>query len=173
MVQELIDLRKSILEGRCADALVLLDELDGMSKKAILRAIESFIIRLLVHLIKNQVEQRLTNSGAASIRGSIIEISKLNLKENKKSYYINQSDWIPILEESLEIAVSDASVEVLEGCYSPFQLTEMVNREEVLAIAKDLLAFTYNYPIQELPKTVNNYLSQLSGGEDWKLGKRL
>ena len=37
MTQELIDLRTSILEGRYADALAIVDELEGMSKQAILR----------------------------------------------------------------------------------------------------------------------------------------
>ncbi len=32
MTQELIDLKKSILEGRYADALAIVDELEGMSK---------------------------------------------------------------------------------------------------------------------------------------------
>lgn len=32
MTQELIDLRNSIIEGRYADALVIIDELEGMSK---------------------------------------------------------------------------------------------------------------------------------------------
>ena len=36
MTQELIELRFSILEGRYADALSIVDELEGMSKKAIL-----------------------------------------------------------------------------------------------------------------------------------------
>ncbi len=62
MTQELIDLRTSILEGRYADALAIVDELEGMSKQAILRNIESCLVRVLIHLIKNQIEQRLSNS---------------------------------------------------------------------------------------------------------------
>ena len=53
MTQELIDFRSSILEGRYADALAIVDELDWMSKKAALRNIKYFLIRLFVHLIKN------------------------------------------------------------------------------------------------------------------------
>lgn len=67
MTQELADLRASILQGRYADALAIVDELEGMSQQAILRNIESFLVRMRIHLIKNQVEQRLTNSWAASI----------------------------------------------------------------------------------------------------------
>ena len=51
MTQELTDLRNSILEGRYQDALVIVDELEGMSRQAILRNIQSFLLRLLIHLI--------------------------------------------------------------------------------------------------------------------------
>jgi hypothetical protein len=93
MTQELIDLRTSILEGRYAEALAIVDELEGLSKQAILRNIESFLVRVLIHLIKNQIEQRLTNSWVASISDSLRQIQKLNLKENKTSYYIKQDEW--------------------------------------------------------------------------------
>jgi hypothetical protein len=55
MTQELIDLRNSILEQRYSDALSLVDELEGMSKKAILRQIKAFLNVLLIHLIKNAI----------------------------------------------------------------------------------------------------------------------
>jgi hypothetical protein len=88
MTQELWDLRVSILEERYEDALTIVDELDWMSRKGVLRNIRSFLIRLILHLIKNQVERRLTNSWAASIKGSILEIQDLNLQDNKNSHYI-------------------------------------------------------------------------------------
>ncbi|MEH2303654.1 MAG: hypothetical protein V7K88_33000 [Nostoc sp.] len=42
MTQELIDLRTCIQEGRYADALVIVDELAGMSKQAILRNMQAY-----------------------------------------------------------------------------------------------------------------------------------
>lgn len=42
MVQELIDIRQSIVAGRYQDALNLLDELEVIGKQAILRNIEAF-----------------------------------------------------------------------------------------------------------------------------------
>jgi hypothetical protein len=60
MVQELIDLRQSIVEGRYQDALDIVDELEGMGKQAILRNLESFLVRLLIHLIKNSVQDLLS-----------------------------------------------------------------------------------------------------------------
>ena len=172
MTQELIDLRNSIVEQRYSDALAIVDELEGMSKKAILRQIKSFLKVLLIHLIKNQIEKRLTNSWVASIRNSLIEIQDINLKENKKSYYINQDEWDSWLEDEIELSIADASLEVLNGIYNEFQLAEIVNRNEVISIARKFLRLTHLYSAKQLPKVIAELLIQLPGGEDWKSGKR-
>jgi len=167
MVQELIDLRQSIIEGRYQDALGIVDELEGMGKQAILRNIESFLVRLLIHLIKNQVEQSLTNSWAASISDSIRQIKKLNLKDNKKSYYIKQNNWEEYLEEAFEVAILEASIEVRGGTYSPIQLEEVVNKEQVRERALFLIAMTYQYSTKDLLSTVKQYFINLPGGKEW------
>jgi uncharacterized phage-like protein YoqJ len=172
MTQELADLRASILEGRYVDALALLDELDGMSKKATLRAIKSFVTRMLVHLIKNQLEQRLTNSWAASISDSIRQIQDLNLTDNKTSHYIQSEEWQQIIEEELEAAIDAASIEVFEGNYSPFQLAKMVDKIQLIITAQQLLALTYEHSAKTLPTIIKENLTQLPGGEDWKEGRR-
>jgi hypothetical protein len=172
MTQELIDLRTSILEGRYADALAIVDELEGMSKQAILRNIESFLVRMLVHLIKNQIEQRLTNSWVASISDSLRQIQKLNLKENKTSYYIKQDEWEPFLEEAIEAAIRPASVEVMDGVYNSFQLSELVDRTEIIMTDQRLLDLTYEHSAKTLPAIIDENLVQLPGGEDWKEGRR-
>ncbi len=172
MTQELIDLRASILEGRYADALAIVDELEGMSRQAILRNIQSFLRVLLIHLIKNQVEQRLTNSWANSIRNSIREIKKLNLQDNKTSYYVKIDEWESILDDEFEEAVREASLEALNGIYNEFQFTEMVDRNQVIEAGKKLLSLTYSYSAKELPAVVAENLTQLAGGEDWKAGRR-
>jgi hypothetical protein len=172
MTQELIDLRTSILEGRYADALAIVDELEGMSKQAILRNIESFLVRMLVHLIKNQIEQRLTNSWVASISDSLRQIQKLNLKENKTSYYIKQDEWEPFLEEAIEAAIRPASVEVVDGAYNSFQLSELVKRTEIMMTAQRLLDLTYEHSAKTLPTIIDENLVQLPGGEEWKEGRQ-
>lgn len=167
MVQELIDLRQSILEGRYQDALDIVDELEGMGKQAILRNIEFFLVRLLIHLIKNQVEKRLTNSWAAYISDSIRQIKKLNLKDNKKAYYIKQDDWSEYLEEAFEVAILEASIEVSGGTYTPIQLEEIVNKEQVIKTALTLIDFTYRYTAKDLLSTVREYFVNLPGGKEW------
>ena len=167
MVQELIDLRTSILEKRYDDALEIVDELEGMSKQAIIRNIESFLVRLLIHLIKNQIEQRLTNSWIASISDSILKIKKLNLKDNKKSYYLKQEEWEPLLEELIEAAIRPASAELLEGKMKPSQVSERIKRQELIKITQELLNLNYQYSSKELPDKIDEYLAELPGGKDW------
>jgi hypothetical protein len=173
MTQELIDLRACIQEGRYADALAIVDELEGMSKQAILRNIQAYLRILLIHLIKNQVEQRLTGSWANSIRNSIREIKKLNIKDNKISYYINLDEWENLIkEEIIEDAIADASEEVMSGAYNQFQLAEMVDKKQINQTALKFLALTYSYSAKELASSVAETLTQLIGGEDWKAGRR-
>ncbi|WP_413164844.1 DUF29 family protein [Capilliphycus salinus ALCB114379] len=169
MSQELIDLRQSIMEGRYDDALAIVDEWEWMSKEQILQKIESFLVRLLVHLIKNQVEQRLTNSWAASIRDSVLKIQRLNLKANKTSYYINPDGWEQDLENAFKDAIFEASVEVKAGVYKPSQLSEIVDKVGVMNRAKRLIDLTYNYSKEGLRDIIDDEFCQLPGGEDWNL----
>jgi hypothetical protein len=168
MTQELIDLRNSILQGNYADTLAIIDELEGMSKQAILRNIESFLKILLIHLIKNQIEQRLTNYWMASIRNSIREIQKINLKENKKSYYVNYDEWENLIEEEvIEDAIADASIEIMNGKYTRSQLSKILDRKPIMSTAMTFLFLTYTYSPKELPAIMDDYLSQLPNDKNW------
>ena len=167
MTQELINLRDSILQRRYADALAIVDDLEGMSKKAIIRQIRSFLKILLIHLIKNQIEQRFTNSWIASIRNSIREIQDVNLKENKKSYYINQDEWENFIEEEvIEDAIADASLEVMNGKYNQIQLADIIDRTDLMQTTLKLLTLTYIYSPKELPAIITETLTHLPDGED-------
>ncbi|MBE9115469.1 DUF29 family protein [Lusitaniella coriacea LEGE 07157] len=167
MTQELLELRQSILERRYDDALALVDELESMGKQAILRNIESFLVRLLIHLIKNQIEQRFTNSWIASISDSVIQIAKLNIKGNKTAYYIKSEDWQSYLEEAFTQAIRPASVEILDGQLKPKQLEKQIAKTELFNTAKQLLFLTYDTKIVKLPDCIDTVLMNLPGGEDW------
>ncbi|MFM9157548.1 MAG: hypothetical protein ACKOPK_06420, partial [Dolichospermum sp.] len=84
---------------------------------------------------------------------------------------INQNEWDSWLEDEIELAIADASLEVFGGMYNEFQLAELVNRIEVISIAREFLELTYVYSIKDLPKAIADLLVQLPGGENWKLGK--
>ena len=168
MTQELMDLKTSILEGRYGDALFIVDELEGMSKQAILRNIKAFLKILLIHLIKNQVEQRLTGSWASSIRNSVLEIQDLNLKGNKTSYYINNDEWEGFIESVLMASIADASEEVMNGIYNEVELAEIVDRGQLMQSTMTLLNLTYHHSVKDLPVILGDYLLNLPGGEDWR-----
>jgi hypothetical protein len=55
-MDELTDLRTHIEQGRYADALLLIGEMEEMSRDDKIQKIESFLQVLLVHLIKQQAE---------------------------------------------------------------------------------------------------------------------
>ncbi|MFZ4665946.1 MAG: DUF29 family protein [Prochlorotrichaceae cyanobacterium] len=158
MTQELFVLRSLLESGRYQEALSVVDELEDMSKQAILRNIESFLVRLMIHLIKYQVENRLTRSWFASITDSIIQISKLNLKGNKSSYYISQSEWRSFLEDALEEALLPASLEILDGALTADQLNDRFNHDRGLKLAQDLLDLTYSNARRELRQKIEQTL---------------
>lgn len=168
MTQELADLRQSIVSGHYDEALVIIDELEEMSKKAILRTLRSYLIRLMSHLIKNQVEQRLTNSWAASIRHSLRELQDLNLTDNRTSHYLQPADWAALIEDTFEDAVYMAAAETFEGTYSPPDLLARLDRQHICAISLTMLPDTYHTTRQELSERVNAHLATLPGGDAWQ-----
>ncbi|MEH2066600.1 MAG: DUF29 family protein [Nostoc sp.] len=171
MTQELWDLRKSILEGRYQDALQIVDELELMSRKSYIRNIRSFLIRLIIHLIKNQVEQRLTNSWVASIKGSILEIQDLNLQDNKTSYYVKLGEWDDLLDIAYDAAIDPASAEIMNGLYTPKRLSAIIDRSLIVSIVKDFLNLTYTNTQKLLPTAIDEMLKDLPGGQEWEEGK--
>ena len=47
----------------------------------------------------------------------------------------------------------------------------MVDKNQVITVAQNLLELTCNYSKKELPTIVNNFLTELPGGENWRIGK--
>ena len=96
-MEEIAELRKLLVSGNTTEAIALIDELEEMGRKAIIRNIESYLLILLAHLIKYQAEQRMTNSWLASIVNAVVWIKKLNQRD-RNYYYIKATDWDNYLE---------------------------------------------------------------------------
>ena len=172
MTQELIDLRNSIMAGRDRDALAIVDRLDWMSKKAILRNIKSYLVRLIAHLIINEVEQCLTNAWAAAICLSAIEIQDLNLMDDRISHYIKQDEWDSFLENGFKDAIFSASCEVANGVYKPSQLLNILDKDRIIStkVGKTALLvrdLTYSHSESRLRDVIYAEFRKLPGGEDW------
>ncbi|MBK1988423.1 hypothetical protein A0J48_012890 [Sphaerospermopsis aphanizomenoides BCCUSP55] len=86
--------------------------------------------------------------------------------------YINQNEWDSYLEDEIELAIADASVEVMNGIYNEFQLAEMVDQNQIISTAGKFIELTYAYSVKDLSTGIKELLTQLPGGEDWKLGKK-
>jgi len=157
-MEELAQLRQLLVAGNTIDAIALIDELEEMSKKAIIRNIESYLVLLLANLIKHQAEQRMTNSWLASIVNAVVGIKKLNLRD-KKSYYIKEEDWDIYLEEAIELASLEAAKEAFGGIYFVEQLAARFDRDLVMKTGLQLLQLTYQEETKKLPQTIRKILN--------------
>ena len=71
-----------------------------MGRQDKINNLQSFLVILLVHLIKIQVEKRVNTSWHNSIINSLLEIQKRN-KLGKKSHYIKPTEWTDSFDISL------------------------------------------------------------------------
>ena len=159
-MEELAELKQLLVSGNTTEAIALIDELEEMGRKAIIRNIESYLIILLAHLIKHQAEQRMTNSWLASIVNAIVRIKKLNQRE-RNSYYIKATDWDDYLAEAMELAGLEAAKEAFGGIYSVEQLSARFDRDRVLMIAEQMLELTYQKNSRDLPRTIRKFIERL------------
>ena len=70
-MEELLMLKDLLLKGDVPAALAVVEELEEMSRDDKISTIGSYAIILLLHLIKQQVENRSNASWEVSIRNSI------------------------------------------------------------------------------------------------------
>jgi hypothetical protein len=139
-VEELIALRELLQKGNVSSALLMIDEMEEMSKKDILNKIRSYGIILLLHLIKQKAENRTTRSWDVSIRNSVLEIQDLNARPSSKGTYLNAQELRESLESGFRQAINQASLEVNEGIYDAKELQKMVDKQEICDRAMTLIS---------------------------------
>jgi hypothetical protein len=94
---------------------------------------------LLLHLIKKSAENRTTKSWSASIRNAIKLIQRTNKRHKAKGTYLTEEELEETLQDAYESALRNAALEAFEGIYEAEQLGSMVNREETIKTAMDLI----------------------------------
>ena len=140
-MQEILAIKKHLLAGELKSALLIVEELEEMGRQSEIINIESFLVILLIHLTKIQVEKRLTKSWKSSILNSLLAIQKRNRLE-KKAHYIYSQNWQEYLEDNFTAAVVGASGEVFDGVdYA--ELKHKCDRASLLNFANSLLQLTY------------------------------
>ncbi|MBE9146481.1 DUF29 family protein [Planktothrix mougeotii] len=138
-MEEILTLKELLLKGDIPGSLAVVEELEEMGRKDIIKTIRSYAIVLLIHLIKRQVENRTTRSWDVSIQNAIFEIKDENKRPRSQSYYLSPEELEEVLEVAYKQAINKASLEVLEGIYQAKELEKLANKEEILKQAMELI----------------------------------
>ncbi|MFN5515362.1 MAG: DUF29 family protein [Cyanobacteriota bacterium] len=130
-MEELIELRELLQKQDYENALLLIDELEEMSKEDKLSKIYSYVVVLLVHLIKQSAEQRTTRSWDFSIYNSVKNIKRVNQRKRSGGVYANREQLVEIIEDAFDIALKKAALEAFGGIYSEQKLSEQFDELEI------------------------------------------
>ncbi|OQX25025.1 MAG: hypothetical protein BWK80_17780 [Desulfobacteraceae bacterium IS3] len=138
-MEELFELRTHIEKGRYAEALVLLGEMEEMSREDKINKIESFLDILLIHLIKQHAEKRTTRSLNTSVYNALRQIEKINKKRKSGCYYLNADELNASVEESYRASLKYASLEAFGGAFDETELARMVDESQIKKEALELI----------------------------------
>jgi hypothetical protein len=110
-MEELFELRSHIEQGRYTDALVLLGEMEEMSKDDKINKISSLFEILLLHLIKQHAEKRSTRSWEASIHNAVRQIARTNKRRRIGGHYLSEQELFGAIEDGWDSALTSVSLE--------------------------------------------------------------
>ena len=136
-MNELQELREKIEQQDYQGALLIVNELEEMSVEDKLNKIYSYVVILLIHLIKQEAEQRTTSSWQRSIYNSVKYINKTNKRRRSGGSYASNEMLQEIIDEAYDHALTEASFEAFEGKMSPEELGEKVNSAHIKQDALD------------------------------------
>jgi hypothetical protein len=139
-MEELNILRQFIEQGRYDEALLFIDELEEMSKEDKLNKIFSYVLVLLIHLIKKAAEQRTTRSWEVSISHAVHQIRRTNTRRKSGGVYAQREELAEILEEAFDLALKKASLEVFGGKLDDLELATKINRVGIIQEALQLMS---------------------------------
>jgi hypothetical protein len=136
---ELQQLREKIEQQDYQSALQIINDLEEMSVEDKLNKIESYILILLLHLIKQQSENRTTSSWNRSIANSLRGIKKTNQRRKTGGYYATPELIKSLLQENLQDALEEASYEAFEGKFTSQELSQKIDAQLILERAFELI----------------------------------
>ena len=153
-MEEILELKKCLLNQKYDQALIIVEELEEMGRQDKINNLESFLVILLLHLIKIQVEKRVTRSWKNSMINSLIAIQKRN-RLGKNSHYIKQQEWEQHIVECKVEALYAASKEIFEGIEYQ-QLEHLVDFQKLTVMCIELLQYTYKTEQEKIIEIVNH-----------------
>ena len=134
-MEELLELKALLLKGDIKGSLAIVEDLEDMSKNAIISTIRSYAVILLLHLIKQQAENRTTRSWDVSIRNSVREIQRQNKRRKAAGYYLSDQELTDTLNDAYLNALDAASLEVEAACYQSEQIEAIIDKNKLISDA--------------------------------------
>ena len=134
-MEELLELKALLLKGDIKGSLAIVEELEDMSKNGIISTIRSYAVILLLHLIKQQAENRTTRSWDVSIRNSVREIQRQNKRRKAAGYYLSDQELTDTLNDAYLNALDAASLEVEAACYQSEQIEAIIDKNKLISDA--------------------------------------
>ncbi|MDY7047288.1 MAG: DUF29 family protein [Microcystis panniformis WG22] len=134
-MEELLELKALLLKGDIKGSLAIVEELEDMSKNGIISTIRSYAVILLLHLIKQQAENRTTRSWDVSIRNSVREIQRQNKRRKAAGYYLSDEELTDTLNDAYLNALDAASLEVESGRYQSEQIEAIIDKNKLISDA--------------------------------------
>jgi hypothetical protein len=142
-MEEILELRRSVEEGRYNDALMLIGEMEEMAKDDKINKIKSYITVLLIHLIKQHAEQHTTRSWSLSIENAVDAIYETNGRRKGSGTYMDEEHFRQTIDEKFLPALKRAALEAFGGAYTAKQLAAMLDTEAIKAQALDYILNGY------------------------------
>lgn len=136
-MEELYELRKALEQHRYADALSLIEEMEEMSREDKINKIDSYAVILLLHLIKQEAENRTTRSWDLSVYNAVRQIKRTNKRRKAGGFYLSPVELKEIIVEAYPTALKMAALETFEGQCTEDQLAKKIDREKVEKRALD------------------------------------
>ncbi|AFZ34125.1 protein of unknown function DUF29 [Stanieria cyanosphaera PCC 7437] len=140
-MEEILELKECLLNRQYERAMTIVEELELMGRQDKINNLESFLVILLIHLIKIQVEKRVTRSWRSSIVNSFREIQKRNRLGNR-SHYIKPNQW----NEHFKAIYADAIFKAADETFGGIEITELkslVDFNSLQNLALELLDLIY------------------------------
>jgi hypothetical protein len=138
-MEELLELRTCIEQQRYQEALLLIGEMEEMSKEDKINKIHSFMVILLLHLIKQQAEKRSTRSWELSILTAVKNIQRINKRRKAGGHYLTLVELQEVIAEEYPLALKAAALEIFEGQYTDEQLSKQVSQAEIEQQALEMI----------------------------------
>lgn len=153
-MEEILELKNCLLNKQYDRAFAIVEELETMGRQDKINNLESFLVILLIHLIKIQVEKRVTRSWKNSLSNSLLAIQKRN-RLGQKSHYIKQDEWKEYILDCQFEAVLDAAKEVFEGI-DYRDLEKLVDFDRLIIVGSELLVLTYSQSPREIIEAIDS-----------------